>query len=82
MASTRNGENGETAKPKRRPRYSWTQPVCKTCWNGLQLKTGRPTAGTAICCFCNRDISEGDPVFLLRVNPGSVPYPSNLKEDE
>lgn len=93
MASSRTAQSDEqqqaaakeqrTAKQKR-PNYSWAQPVCQACWNGLQLKTGRPTAnsdGTAICCFCSAVSPEGDSIFLLRTNPGAVPYPSLIKDE-
>lgn len=65
--------------------YSWAQPTCTPCWNGLKLKTGRPTAnsdGAVQCCHCNQQIPEGDAVYLLRINPGSVPYPSLTKDDD
>ncbi len=89
MASSRTAQNDEKTATRgtaqKRPNYSWAQPTCQTCWNGLKLKTGRPTAnsdGAVICCFCNRDVAEGDRVFLLRTNPGVVPYPSVVKDED
>lgn len=71
----------ETAKQKR-PAYSWTQPVCADCWGGLQLKTGRRTddhSTAYTCCFCWQGL-DGDDRYMIRVNPGSVPYPTIQKE--
>lgn len=64
--------------------YSWTQPVCSECWNGLKLKTGRPTLdhSTAYsCCFCKQEL-DGDDRYMIRINPGAVPYPTLVKGDD
>ena len=71
------------SKPKR-PAFAWMQPVCSTCWFLLIVKIGRRTAdsdGAVQCCYCKHQIKEKEPVFLQRVNPGAVPYPSIVKED-
>ncbi len=68
----------------KRPRFSWGQPVCVKCWTNLIVRIGRRTAdsdGAVICCYCSTQVKEGDPVFLQRVNPGAVPYPSLVKEE-
>jgi hypothetical protein len=71
-----------TDKPKSRAPFSWTQPCCSECWVGLKLKTGRPTDdhGTPFfCCYCRQGL-DGDMRYLIRVNPGAVPYPTLRKE--
>lgn len=70
----------------KRPPFSWTQPCCPECWIGLVLKTGRPTneGGVFFCCFCRTEASVdlGNTVYMLRVNPGTVPYPTLRKDDD
>ena len=62
--------------------FSWTQPVCPDCWEGLKIKTGRatPLALEDTCAYCNTDIIGGTG-FHIRVNPGSVPYPTITKDE-
>lgn len=71
-----------TAQNNKRPPFSWTQPCCPECWVGLKLKTGRPTTRHLpyFCCFCRSDITT-TMVNMIRVNPGTVPYPT-LRKDE
>lgn len=78
MASTRTAPKG-----KKRPPFSWTQPCCPECWVGLTLKTGRAQSdnSTAFCCFCRREIGRVETVYQLRVNPGTVPYPTVRKDE-
>lgn len=70
-----------STKKKRAP-FSWTQPCCAECWQGLVLKTGKPTKSSdaRFCCYCRSDI-EGGKGYDLRVNPGNTPYPT-LRKDE
>ena len=72
----------DTAKTKRPP-FAWRQPCCPECWVGLKLKTGRKDDSLAnvFCCFCKQDINAGS-AYLLRLNPGTVPYPTLRKDDE
>ena len=72
-----------TAPKTKKKVYSWTQPCCPECWNGLKLKTGRAHSdtGTAFCCFCRREIGRAETKYMLRINPGSVPYPTVEKEE-
>ncbi|AZS06638.1 hypothetical protein SEA_JACOREN57_62 [Mycobacterium phage JacoRen57] len=68
---------------KKRPPFSWAQPCCTECWNGLKLKTGRPgppSDGTVFCCYCRAQIPEGGGVYTIRLNPGTVPYPTVRKD--
>jgi hypothetical protein len=73
---------GSTASRTKETAQSWQQPVCDECWGGLKLKTGReaPFLFPASCCFCNISVAEGK-AYMIRVNPGSVPYPTLLKTD-
>lgn len=63
--------------------FSWTQPVCSGCWGNLKIKTGReaPDSTNELCCFCSTPIKPGHG-FHIRVNPGSVPYPTIRKDEE
>jgi hypothetical protein len=80
MASSPTAQNG-----KKRAPFSWTQPVCMECWNGLKLKTGRLNQQlklkTHFCCFCRKEISQGVDTYGLRINPGTVPYPTVRKDE-
>lgn len=69
-------------KEATRPPFAWTQPCCAECWVGLKLKTGRPQDrnGPAFCCFCRTEIKT-EAVHTLRVNPGTVPYPTVRKDE-
>lgn len=74
-------------KTKKAKRYAWIQPVCNECWAGLKLKTGRQDTSNEFihspCCFCNKVVSDISPdvYFLIRINPGTVPYPTVEKEE-
>lgn len=78
MAST------EASKSKKRAPFSWTQPVCVQCWVEIKLKTGRAAdPGTvAFCCFCKTEIPAKDGRYNIRLNPGTVPYPTVRKDQE
>lgn len=66
----------------KRPPFAWRQPVCTECWVGLKLKTGRLERSDAHhCCFCREFIGAGE-IYILRINPGTVPYPTIRKEEE
>ena len=79
---SRSAKNGEQRTAKQRTAYSWTQPVCTPCWAGLVLRTGRvERRDSSHCCFCREPISAGD-IYMIRVNPGTVPYPSILKDTQ
>ena len=70
-------------KAEKRAPFSWTQPCCPECWVGLKLKTGRPAPFLfpAFCCFCRTEIPEGK-AHSIRLNPGTVPYPTIKKEED
>lgn len=71
-----------TARKDKRPPFAWTQPCCSECWTGLKLKIGRPQGSDAQhCCFCRVFIGAGE-IYHLRVNPGTVPYPTLRKEED
>jgi hypothetical protein len=58
---------------------TWTQPICEDCW--VERSPGTPPVrvifdAEARCCFCGSETWSG---IYVRVNPASVPYPS---EDE
>ncbi|AGI12331.1 hypothetical protein FF47_59 [Mycobacterium phage FF47] len=58
-------------------KFSWKQPVCNHCWDGLKLKVGHPhVTPNARCCYCGRQIPSGEAQYIVQVNPGTVPYPS------
>ena len=70
-----------TAPKTKRKSFSWSQPCCDECWDGLKLKTGRLTPSiSGICCFCKNEL-DTDRRYTIRVNPGSVPYPSKEKDE-
>lgn len=64
-------------------KWSWTQPCCSECWVGMTVKIGKHAAAlaNAFCCYCRADITGGSG-YLVRVNPGSVPYPTMKREEE
>lgn len=75
----------KTAKEQKRrtvrAAWAWAQPVCESCWSRLYLKTGRADPDNmtdTTCCFCSTGVGPGQS-FLIRLNPGTVPYPSILK---
>lgn len=73
-------------KGKRRPPFAWKQPVCTQCWVEIKLKTGRLDNelkhATHFCCFCRKDIPQGVDTYAIRLNPGTVPYPTLRKDEE
>ena len=78
MASAQN-DNGTANGKAKRPAYTWVQPVCPKCWNGLQLKTGHEASydDPTTCCFCGKGVPQT--AFQIRVNPGTIPYPTRVK---
>ena len=63
-------------------RYSWTQPVCPTCYAGL---TGREPhklvedyRSSEICCVCGKATGHG---IYYRIDPAEVPHPTPEAED-
>ena len=77
---------GLTARKAKKPPFAWTQPCCVECWTGLKLKTGRADtsvnrSGTHFCCFDRREILPSQGLYMLRINPGTVPYPTVRKEE-
>jgi len=55
---------------------SWTQPVCRDCWE--QEHPGRVPhrvidADQEFCCLCGAVTSQG---IYIRRNPADVPYPT------
>lgn len=74
-----------SSRTAQKTKYSWTQPCCPDCWNSLKLKTGRADpsiTSVAFCCFCKRQIGRAETIYMLRINPGTVPYPTIKKEEE
>ncbi len=67
-------------------KYSWTQPCCLICWQGLKLKIGKVneqlTDDHVACCYCRVDIARGVTTYAIRINPGSVPYPTLKAEGD
>ena len=63
--------------------FSWSQPVCDECHPKIKLKTGRvhPDFPKSTCCFCNQPMVAGD-TYVIRLNPGTVPYPTIRKDEE
>lgn len=60
---------------------TWTQPVCRACWN-VREKGRIPvrvnnSGNDEFCCLCGRTTSEG---IYMRLNPATVPFPK--VEDE
>lgn len=74
----------DPGKVKGRAAFSWTQPVCVRCWVDLVLKTGRAADPdpVAFCCFCRDEIPAGNGRYDIRLNPGTVPYPTVRKDQE
>lgn len=72
------------AKKADKVKYSWMQPVCESCAGNITVKIGRVEVGREEeqCCYCNNTTEKGEPVFIQRVNPGAVPYPSILKDED
>ena len=71
----------QKTKKEKNKSFSWTQPCCEECWDGLKLKTGRLTPSIhGTCCFCKNEL-DTDKRYTIRVNPGSVPYPTVEKEE-
>ena len=70
----------------KRPPFSWAQPCCVDCWIRLKLKTGRIKPDWKRrhlhCCFCRKDIPKLVDTYEIRINPGTVPYPTLRKEEE
>jgi hypothetical protein len=52
----------------------------------IKLKTGRLDNelkhATHFCCFCRKDIPQGVDTYAIRLNPGTVPYPTLRKDEE
>lgn len=62
--------------------FSWTQPCCEECWDGIKLKTGRLTPeAEGTCCYCKNEL-DTDKRYHVRVNPGTVPYPTIRKDED
>lgn len=62
--------------------FSWTQPCCNDCWEGIKLKTGRQIDDineALSCCYCKAEMVGG---YKVRVNPGTVPYPTIRKDED
>ena len=72
--------------PKADKKYAWAQPVCTDCWTRLVHKTGRIKVSWKLkhlfCCFCRKDIPQGVDTYEIRLNPGTVPYPTIKKEED
>lgn len=72
------------SETKKRPPFSWAQPVCSQCWVGMKVKIGRlapSLKGAQFCCYCRDQIQAGE-VYLQRINPNATPYPTLRKEEE
>jgi hypothetical protein len=65
--------------------YSWTQPICETCFAGLFPKVENPHRikdefrEDEHCCVCNLGIRNG---LYVRLNPTTVPHPTPDKEEQ
>lgn len=62
------------------PRYSWTQPVCATCWtidhpdrDAISVIDGP----LECCCKCAEPTMAG---IYIRVDPRTIRWPTNLKD--
>lgn len=63
-----------TAPKTKKKNFSWSQPCCDECWDGLKLKTGRLTPNIeGICCFCKNE---------LDTDKTREPAQHNLPDDE
>lgn len=69
---------------KKLPPFAWRQPICVQCWVDLVLKTGQsvPPGNVEFCCFCRKEIAADDGRYHIRLNPGTVPYPTLRKDDD
>ncbi|UOW93140.1 hypothetical protein SEA_NOSHOW_73 [Mycobacterium phage NoShow] len=78
--------NRTARKADKRPPFAWKQPVCTKCWVDIKLKTGNIDKAAKMqhhfCCFCRADIMQGVDTYMIRLNPGTVPYPTVRKEED
>lgn len=55
---------------------SWTQPICRTCWNERHPEKPVTNAATILvgdtCCYCGDPATSG---IYIRVDPTTVPFP-------
>ena len=57
---------------------SWTQPICRACWNERNPDRQGTNAATLLlsvpelCCYCGEHATTG---IYVRVDPMSVPFP-------
>jgi hypothetical protein len=63
--------------------YSWTQPLCETCWAGLE--GDRPPVvirdefrDTETCAVCETTTRSG---IYRRMDPRTVPHPARKEEE-
>lgn len=63
------------------PRYSWTQPICVTCWD--ERNPDRPAvalrpgfAETETCVHCGAPHDSG---IYVRVDPSTAAHPTRTK---
>lgn len=62
--------------------FSWTQPACEECYDAIKLKTGhKKESDQQNCCYC-REAIPGGQIPFIRVNPGTVPYPTIRKDED
>lgn len=57
-------------------KWSWTQPMCDTCWNERsngQTALRSPVRNTERCACCNQQTQGG---IYVRLDPSTVPHPS------
>lgn len=55
---------------------TWTQPICLSCWGCLYPHLPRHQVRndhSRICCRCGAATTAG---IYIRIDPASVPYPS------
>ncbi len=64
--------------------FSWTQPACDECFEAVKLKTGRrhKVDHPQVCCYCKAACPSTAEVAHVRVNPGTVPYPTIRKDED
>lgn len=56
----------------------WTQPLCRGCWDKQhpdRVPVVLNTLDEEVCCMCGALQRDG---IYVRVNPASVPYPSDV----
>jgi hypothetical protein len=56
--------------------YSWTQPACDTCFAGTFPNVANPVrvlGETETCCMCGCQTRSG---LYVRLNPSTVPHPT------